>query len=360
MTEHIHEIKGLSSEAIYDLLRPLGADERCARRIQAAVFRTGSFPSSMPEVSDSLLARASAALRVSSLECVEKAESSEDGFVRYLFRGADGAVFETVRIPLTHKPGDEKYVVCVSSQSGCAMGCTFCATGSLGFRRDLEAWEIVDQVLTVRRDSGFPVRGVVFMGMGEPMLNYDNVMRAAHIMTEPSGLAISSKAITISTAGVIPGIRRFTRERRPYRLVVSLSGAASGKREKLIPAERKYPLKDLVASLREYHESAKERVTLAWTMVSGFNCAEEDAAELSGLLEGLPVKMDLIDVNDPSGKMLPPSDEERNLFLDHLRRHLGMPVARRYSGGKDIAAACGMLAGRVGGNDDCTAERLSP
>lgn len=339
------EIKGMTSDEIAARLEPIGADARTARRIQGAIFRTGKFPRSLPEISDRLLSEASRLFSVSSLECAEKAVSQEDGFVRYLFRAPDGAVFETVRIPLLHKPGEEKYIVCVSSQSGCAMGCTFCATGALGFTRDLGAWEIVDQVMKVRSDSDHPVRGVVFMGMGEPMLNYENVMRAAEIMTEPSALAISSKTITISTAGVVPGIRRFTAERRPYKLIVSLSGATSEKREKLIPAERKYPLPDIVAALREYHACTHERVTLAWTMVSGFNCAQSDAAELAELLEGLPVKMDLIDVNDPSGRMRPPADEERNSFLDHLRHHLGMPVVRRYSGGKDIAAACGMLAG---------------
>lgn len=339
------EIKGMTSDEIAAHLETVGADARTARRIQGAIFRTGEFPRSLPEVSDRLLSEASKLFCVLSLECIEKAVSQEDGFVRYLFRAPDGVVFEAVRIPLLHKPGDEKYIVCVSSQSGCAMGCAFCATGALGFIRDLEAWEIVDQVMKVRADSQHPVRGVVFMGMGEPMLNYERVMRAAQIMTEPSALAISAKTITISTAGVVPGIRRFTAERKPYKLIVSLSAAASGKRERLIPAERKYPLADIVAALREYHDITHERVTLAWTMVSGFNCAESDAVELAELLKGLPVKMDLIDVNDPSGRMRPPSDDERNQFLDHLRHHLGMPVARRYSGGKDIGAACGMLAG---------------
>jgi 23S rRNA (adenine2503-C2)-methyltransferase len=340
------EIKGMSSRDIFEHLAPLGADERAARRIQAAVCRTGVFPVSMPEVSDKFLSLAARQVKCSSLECIEKAVS-DDGFMRYLFRGEGAGLFEAVRIPLTHKPGDEKYVVCVSSQAGCAMGCTFCATGALGFIRDLEVWEIVDQVLKVRSDSLHPVRGVVFMGMGEPMLNYDKVKAAAQIMTEPSGPAISSKSITISTAGVIPGIRRFTAERLPYRLVVSLSAATGVKREQLIPAERTYPLPQLVDALKEYHAVTGERITLAWTLVSGFNCAEEDAIELAELLQGLPVKIDLIDVNDPSGKLIPPSDDERNRFLDYLRLHLGMPVARRYSGGKDIAAGCGMLAGRA-------------
>src|SRR5262249_17152277 len=133
--------------------------------------------------------------------------------------------FEAVRIPLLHRPGDEKYVVCVSSQVGCALGCVFCATGRMGFKRNLATWEIVDQVLHVRADSPHPVRGVVFMGRGAPLLNYDRVMPAAEVLSEPCGPAINARAISVSTVGVVPMIRRFTAERRPYRLVVSLTSA---------------------------------------------------------------------------------------------------------------------------------------
>ena len=162
---------------------------------------------------------------IPNLTLIEKQISPRDGFAKYLFSGDGPEPFEAVRIPLLHKPDDLKYVVCVSSQVGCAMGCEFCATGRMGFRRDLAAWEIVDQVIKIRDDSPHPVRGVVFMGMGEPMLNYDRVIQAARILTESCGMAIGGKAITISTAGVVPGIRRFTAEGHIYRLVVSLNSA---------------------------------------------------------------------------------------------------------------------------------------
>src|SRR6185369_8339399 len=149
-------------------------------------------------------------VRIPKLTLVDKVVSPQDGFAKYLFRGDGPGDFEAVRIPLLHRPGDEKYVVCVSSQVGCGLGCVFCATGRMGFQRNLATWEIVDQVTQVQADSPHPVRGVVFMGMGEPMLNYDRVLRAAHIFSEPCGMAITAKAITISTAGVVPGIRRFT------------------------------------------------------------------------------------------------------------------------------------------------------
>jgi 23S rRNA (adenine2503-C2)-methyltransferase len=246
-----------------------------------------------------------------------------------------------------HRPHDRKYIVCVSCQVGCAMGCEFCLTGRMGFRRNLAAWEIVDQVAKVQADSPHPVRGVVFMGMGEPMLNYNAVIQAASILSEPCGMAIAAKAITVSTVGIVHGIRRFTAERRPYRLVVSLTTADPVLRSRLMPVERAHPTEELFHALREYHEATGRRVILAWTMMAGINTREEDAARLAELTRGLPIQLDLIDVNDPTGRFRPPSVQELNAFRDALTAKVGMPVARRYSGGQDIYAACGMLAGEA-------------
>jgi 23S rRNA (adenine2503-C2)-methyltransferase len=185
------------------------------------------------------------------------------------------------------------------------------------------------------------------MGMGEPFLNYDAVMTATRIMAEPCGLAIAAKAITISTVGIVSGIRRFTKERHPARLVVSLTSADPRQRGALLPVERANPTSDLLEALREYHQATGRRVTLAWTLISGVNCNAEAAQQLADLTRGLPIKLDLIDVNDSAGRFRPPSREELDTFRDALRARLGMPVARRYSGGKDIHAACGMLAGRT-------------
>ena len=185
------------------------------------------------------------------------------------------------------------------------------------------------------------------MGMGEPMLNYDAVMTAASILSEPCGMAIDSKSITISTAGVVPGIRRFTAERRRFQLIVSLTSANPARRAELLPVEKAHPTPDLMAALREYHAATRRRVTLAWIMMAGVNTGEQDARELGELARGLPVKIDLIDVNDPTGRYRPPSREELAAFRDALRKHVGAPVLRRYSGGADIWAACGMLAGKT-------------
>ncbi len=337
--------KDITAPELHARLAPMGVSLRLARRLQAKVLKNDAFPERMAEVSDKLLARIREDVRLPRLVMREKVVSPRDGFAKYLFQGDGPEPFESVAIPLVHRAGKEKTIVCVSSQVGCALGCAFCATGRMGFIRNLAAWEMVDQVIRVVMDSPHPVRGVVFMGMGESMLNFDAVVRAARILSEPCGMAISAKSISISTAGVVPGIRRFTADKLPFRLVVSLTSADPARRHELMPLAKAYPLFKLMEAVREYHDATGERVVLAWTMISGFNTREEDAVQLAELVRGLPIRLDLIDVNDATGRFEPPSSEELNAFRDALQKHLKMPVARRYSGGQDIHAGCGMLAG---------------
>ena len=346
MTQTAVTFKDLTSDQVYERLSPLGVTPRLARLLQVTAVRTGEYPERMPGVSRRILALVRQQATIPHLTLVDKHVSSQDGFAKYLFRGDRPESFEAVRIPLLHRPEDPKYVVCVSSQVGCAMACEFCATGRMGFRGNLTAWEIVDQVVKIQADSLHPVRGVVFMGMGEPMLNYANVIQAATILSESCGMAIAGKNITISTVGIVPGIRRFTAERHRFRLVVSLVSADPKVRRRLMPIEESYPTPQLIDALREYHAATRRRITLAWIMISGVNTRDEDAAQLAELTQGLPVKLDLIDINDPTGRFHPPSIEELNRFRDALTAQLGVPVDRRYSGGKDIHAACGMLAGK--------------
>ena len=339
-------LKDLTVEQVQVGLAQAGVTPRQARLVQAGVLRYGALPAAAANgLSIKLLAEVRRLTTIPHLTLMDKVVSPRDDFAKYLFRGEGPESFEAVRIPLLHKAHDRKYVVCVSSQVGCALRCAFCATGRLGFRRNLATWEIVDQVVKIQADSRYPVRGVVFMGMGEPFLNYDAVMQATRIFSEPCGLAIAGKAITISTAGIIPAIHRFTAERRPCRLVVSLTSADPQQRRTLMPVEQAYPTAELMAALREYHSITKQRVTLAWTLLAGINTGEEDARRLAELTRDLPIKLDLIDVNDPTGRWRPPDRAEMDAFRDALRHHLAMPVVRRYSGGQDIDAACGQLAG---------------
>jgi 23S rRNA (adenine2503-C2)-methyltransferase len=337
----------LTAADLTERLAEHGMTLRLARRLQAAILQRSAseVPAQLPEVSRRVLDAIREHTRIPRLELLEKSVSPTDGFAKYLFRGEGSEPFETVRIPLLHRPGDEKYIVCVSSQVGCAMGCAFCATGKLGFRRNLASWEIVDQVMQVRDDSPHPVRGVVMMGMGEPFLNYDRVMKAAEVISEPCGLAIDARAMTISTVGIVPMIRRYTAERRPYRLIVSLTSVDPVRRRQLLPVEETHPLPELMDAIREYQAATRRRVVLAWTMIRGVNTRPEDARQIAELTAGMPLQMDLIDVSDVTGEFLPPSDAERKAFRDALTTELGMPVVRRYSGGQDIQGGCGMLAG---------------
>lgn len=338
-------LKNQTSAELHASLAHAGVTPHLARRLLAASVKRSELPALGGDLSARLRNDLLALTEIPHLTLVQKVVSPQDGFTRYVFQGHGTGLFEAVRIPLLHRPDDLKYVACVSSQVGCAMGCVFCATGRMGFGRNLAAWEIVDQVVKIHADSPHPIRGVVFMGMGEPMLNYDAVMTAIQILSEPCGMAIAAKAITISTVGIIAGIRRFTAEGHRTRLVVSLTSADPVQRRALLPVEQCNPTPDLIQALREYHAASGQRVTLAWTMISGVNVGEGDAQKLADLTRGLPIKLDLIDVNDPSGRFRPPSRAELDTFRDALRVKLGMPVARRYSGGQDIDGACGMLAG---------------
>lgn len=280
----------------------------------------------------------------------EVSESKLDGFKKLLFRTQDGLGVESVIIPL-HKPG--KVTLCLSSQVGCVMGCVFCATTRLSQRRNLEMWEIVDQFIQARliaRRDGAEVSGVVFMGMGEPFLNYKNVISSAELFSYPIKNSISGKAITISTVGLVPEIKKYTAEMHPFRLSISLGAATDEKRSQLVPIAAKTPIEELMGAAREYALSRKDRINLAYVCISNHNVSIDDAKALGDVIGDTPVRLDLIDVRDSSGKYLPPSPTELAEFRDALRQYVAQPVARRYSGGGDIEAGCGMLAAKPQNN----------
>jgi 23S rRNA (adenine2503-C2)-methyltransferase len=224
------------------------------------------------------------------------------------------------------------------------MGCTFCATGRLGLTRSLEAWEIVAQFVAVRDEAPGQVAGAVFQGQGEPLHNYAAVLKAAEILAHPCGGRISSKAITISTVGLVPAIRRYARERHPYRLIVSLTSALDERRRALLPSASAWPVSELADAIRELQLSSRTRATIAWVLLGGINTGADEVAALRRLFDGVPLRVNLIDVNDarPDG-FRRATAEELSAFRDELRT-LGVPVVRRYSGGAAKHAACGMLA----------------
>jgi 23S rRNA (adenine2503-C2)-methyltransferase len=331
----------LAGQDAEGLARALGIELAYARRILGAVVGRGRPLREARNVRRAVLDRAERLASSEGIRCEARVDA-RDGFRRYLFALGDGARVESVRIPLF----DTHHTLCLSSQAGCALGCAFCATGRLGLVRNLASWEIVAQYLAVRADSRRPIQGAVFMGQGEPFHNYDEVMRAAYVLCDPAGGRIDQRRISVSTAGVVPAIRRFTAEGHRFRLCVSLNAATPEKRAALMPVERGHPLGELVEAIRD-HAGRRDRVTVEYVLMAGVNAGEEDAAALGRLLRGIRVRLALIDVNDDAGRYRPPTAAERNAFRDALARELpGVPVVRRYSGGQDGHAACGMLASR--------------
>lgn len=318
-----------------------------ARRVQSDLVRRGlAEPAPRRPVPGRVLRAIASDASWDRLEVVERVTDESDGFVKYLFRHPDGALSEAVRIPLLKA---DCFSVCLSSQVGCAMQCAFCATGRLGLGRNLEPWEIVAQYLTVRDEAPGRVTGAVFQGQGEPLHNYDRVLQAARVLCHPCGGGIKAEAITISTVGLVPQIRRFTAERQPYRLIVSLTSAIPERRKALLPVAGCFELRDLADAIGAYAASIRGLATVAWVVMGGVNTGADEVAALRELLDGIPVRLNLIDVNPvefgdgPTFRRA--DDAELEAFRDALQV-LGVPIVRRYSGGRNRDAACGMLAAR--------------
>jgi 23S rRNA (adenine2503-C2)-methyltransferase len=342
----VTHLRGHTPRTLASLWPDVPLDPGVARRVLARlVFEDRDDLAGVRGLSHAKARAIAARSDLARLEIADRRSSAVDPFVKYLFRAKDGHVFEAVRIPL-ERP---RWSVCVSSQVGCALECAFCETGRLGFTRNLEAWEMVEQVLAIRRDSPErPVTGVVFQGQGEPFQNYANVIRAAEILRDPCGLRIRGDRMTISTVGILPMIERYTDEGHPYRLILSLTSAFDDRRTPLMPIGRRHAVADLARAMRRHAARHGGPIHLAWVLMAGINTGVDEAAELGRLFEGARLRVSVIDVNDPSGRFQRAGDAERGRFLSALA-DAGIGFVRRYSGGPDIHAACGMLAASTTG-----------
>ncbi len=260
--------------------------------------------------------------------------------VRRLTRGGRVESIEAVTIP--HR---EDLTLCLSSQVGCALACSFCATGFLGWRANLTPGEIVEQHAWAERLAGRRVTNIVFMGMGEPLLNYENVIEAAYRLTRTEGAQVSHRKIVISTAGVVPMIRRFTREAHPFQLFFSISSAIPEKRREIMPIEATYCLQELREAMVEYLASRKRNrlVTIEYVAIPDVNMGEADVEALRKFVDGLPCILDVIPYNAVGDRYRPPTWAEVKNFTTAIGS-LDIPVKIRYSGGKSVAAGCGQLA----------------
>jgi len=275
--------------------------------------------------------------------------ASEDGWTRkFLFGLSDGARIESV---LMGFPG--RFTACLSSQVGCAMGCVFCATGKMGFVRNLTAGEMVAQAHAIERFvRGLPskgggvhrVRNLVLMGMGEPLHNFEETMQALEILTDTRGLNIGPARVTVSTVGHVPGIRKLARHPKRYSLAVSLHGASDEERAALVPANRKWPLAELLEACREYTAVKNERVFVAWTMIGDVNDGVGHARRLAALLRGMDVHVNLIPLNPVGGFGGRAPEPERVIAFQKVLQDAGLPSTVRQRRGLDVAAGCGQLA----------------
>jgi 23S rRNA (adenine2503-C2)-methyltransferase len=311
------------------------ADEPSYRVRQIWEWTSRGAPSyaAMTNVSATTRALLEEQVPFSSLEVVHEAKSV-DGTVKALFRTHDGHPVEAVLM----RYRDGRRSVCVSSQSGCPLTCTFCATGQMQFRRNLSAWEILDQALHFRRIE--PINHVVFMGMGEPMLNVDAVLAAARRLPD---VGVTPRRTTISTVGWLPGLTRFVDEvEEPIRLALSLHSAADALRSELMPVNDRYPLDDVLAECRRYFELRRRKVFVEYVMLAGVNDAPEHAQALAAALDPKVFKVNLIPYN-PTG-MYDGSSRDTIASFKHVLDAARVPATVRLTRGRDIAAACGQLA----------------
>ena len=269
---------------------------------------------------------------------VAQRAQSRDGTAKYLLAMPDGHEIETV-----HIPDAGRVTVCVSSQAGCALACTFCATGRLGLLRNLPAGEITDQVHLAR--EGDPAPNVVFMGMGEPLANYAAVVRAVRLLLAPEGLGLSPRRITLSTSGLPDRMRRLADEELGIRLAVSLHAADDAKRTALMPINARYPIAEVLAAAQEYAERSGRRVSFEYVLLAGVNDTDADARRLAALLPRRISHVNLIPYN-PTDAAFQGSPPDRIAAFAALLRERGVPCSVRRSRGRDVQAACGQLVRR--------------
>lgn len=278
-----------------------------------------------------------------SLQLRQRQVAARGDAEKFLFRLRDGMLVESVLLPVDDD-GCRRLTVCISSQVGCPIDCTFCATGRMGLLRNLSAGEIVDQVLAINRISGKKVTNVVVMGMGEPFLNYEKVLAACDLLCDGANLA--PRRIVISTSGIVAKILRFAREGRKYRLAISLNATTDRVRFRLMPLNRKYPIAKLLEATRTYVRASGNRVTFEYVLLAGINDTREDAARLQKLLSGIDCKVNLIPYNETTGVFQRPAFKAIEDFFSRLKT-APFPVTVRWSKGDDIDAACGQLVARV-------------
>ena len=334
-------LKGLELQELEALMREWKQQPFRARQLMLWMYhrRVTSFDE-MTDISKAFRAELQTSAYISQLKCVKKNNSTIDDTVKYLFELDDGNRVEGVLMY-----DQNRVTVCVSTQVGCAQRCAFCATGMVGFIRNLTAAEIIDQLMFIESDLGCgkQATNVVFMGMGEPLANYSQMIKAVRLMTAPEGLMVAARKITVSTAGLAPEIQTFTKEGLKVGLAVSLNATTNDARNRLMPINKRYPIEVVLDAAREWAITIGRRVTIEYVLIQDMNDSIEDARRLCKMLRSVPSKLNLIPLNEISGlSFRSPKPERVEQFRQIVAAgHYVAPV--RFSKGCDIAAACGQL-----------------
>jgi 23S rRNA (adenine2503-C2)-methyltransferase len=346
-------LKGLSLPELQLFVEELGEKKYRAAQLYTWLYaKAAQNFDEMTDISKEFRVILSHASQISNLHTVDQSVSA-DGTSKYLFKLDDDLAVESVLIPGKKKSleMDNRLTLCVSTQVGCPLDCKFCATGAIGFTRNLTAGEIVDQVIQVQRNTQKRITNLVYMGMGEPMLNYDNVMKSIDIINDDRGLNLGARHITISTAGYADKIRQLADEQRPVKLALSLHSLDNEKRAKLMPIAKKFPIETLIDALDYYYHKKHSRPTFEYILFDGFNDTAADIKAFVKLSRRIPCKVNLIPFHPISfmhpsgiGASLKPTPAPRiEVFADALR-DADITVMVRKSSGQDIQAACGQLA----------------
>ncbi len=349
---------GMGAAELAELVVSLGEPSYRAEQLHTWIYRrrARSFDR-MTSLGRSLRERLAETSTLRTLTLLDS-RTSEDGTVKFLFRTRDGLNIESVLIPSEARDDQDepkRRTLCLSTQVGCPLDCKFCATATMRLKRNLTAGEIVEQFLLVEEMSGLTITNIVYMGMGEPMLNYENTFRSVEIFTDPATELIGAGRITVSTSGVVDGIRRMADEGRKVKLAVSLHALTNGLRNELMPINRKWDLTRLMDSVEYYYRKTRRPVTYEYILFDGLNDSDEDVARLARIVRRVPSKVNIIPFHDIeftnpvgiSSRLRPTTPGKFNAFVARLRT-AGVPVMVRSSSGEEIDAACGQLAVKHG------------
>jgi 23S rRNA (adenine2503-C2)-methyltransferase len=335
------ELKSLTRDELAAQYEPAYRAEQILRWVYEK--QAGSFDE-MTNLPAAVRLKLAAEFELNAVHAV-KTRSATDTTEKFLFQLRDHSLIETVLIPAT--PGlttqSDRHTVCVSTQVGCAYGCKFCASGLEGVKRNLTAAEIVDQVLQVQKLSGERASNIVVMGMGEPLANYDNLMRALRILNAPWALGIGARKITVSTVGLVPRIRQLADEPMQLRLAVSLHGATDEVRERIMPVNRKHPLKELLEACDYYCNTKKRLMTFEYILIEEINDSLEQAHKLGAIARRLRAKVNLIPYNPVDGLPWKRPTRDRCKAFQHTLKTHSVTATLRMEKGTDINAACGQL-----------------